>query len=147
MTVQTWFVLIEIDRRRFGSLRNPSARQSLPLSGVMKPTAEYSFPDAEVLDWRLTDDALDVQVSSVFFAGELHGIAKLHFVLLRPATAMSYECSNNKWTDEICVEPLRDICEFHHKMGKLYSLNGFGVNSGKWIAVSVHSDDAQINWE
>ena len=116
------------------------------LAGKMKPTADHSFPDAEVTHWVLTPETLDVKVTDVFYYGQLHGPATIHFSLIRSATAMSYDHEANKWNDEQQVEPLKDICEFHHKCGQQYSLKGFGSKSGKWLAVSVVTEDADISW-
>ena len=112
----------------------------------MKPTAAHSFPDAEVVRWSLSSDLLEVEVSDVHFDGQLRGPAKLVFPLLHLATAMSYDQNSNEWTREPSVERLKNICEFHHKMETRYSLKGFGSQSGRWIAVSVLSRDAQITW-
>lgn len=113
----------------------------------MKPTADHSFPDCEITEWCLTLETLDVGITDVFYDGQMRGPAAIHFPLSRPATAMSYNHETNKWHGETEVEPLKDICEFHHKMGKLYSLKGFGRRSGKWVAVSVVSEHADIAWQ
>ncbi|QDU93904.1 hypothetical protein [Lignipirellula cremea] len=112
----------------------------------MKPTAAHSFPDAEVVAWRLSDALLELEVSDVFFDGFSHGHAKMIFPLARPVTAMSYDHNSNQWIEETAIERLKDICEFHHKMERLYSLKGFGAESGKWLAVSVISNEAEIKW-
>ncbi|QEG24836.1 hypothetical protein [Mariniblastus fucicola] len=113
----------------------------------MKPTAEHTFPDADVLEWRLTDSELLVRMSDVFYDGHLRGEAQLRFPLLRPASAMQYDHESNAWSDCAVVEPLKDLCEFHFKMRLRYSLKGFGRDSGQWVAVSVHSDNAEIVWD
>ena len=113
----------------------------------MKPTSEHSFPDAEVVSWLLTPERLAIEMSDVFYDGKLRGRASLVFPLMRPATAMSYDHESNKWAEAGQVEPLKDLCEFHHKIEKRYSLKGFGSVSGKWLAVSVISSDAEITWE
>ena len=113
----------------------------------MKPTSEHEFPDADVLEWRLTDSELFVSTSDVHYDGSLRGPAQLRFPLLRPASAMHYHHESNVWADCASVEPLKGLCEFHFKMGFRYSLKGFGRNSGQWLAVSVHSDSADIRWD
>ena len=113
----------------------------------MKPTHEHSFPDAGVSSWCLTSELLEFEMTDVFYDGELRGHAKLRFPLMRPASAMSYNHDSNEWSDEEQVEPLKDVCEFHHKMGTMYSIKGFGSVSGKWLAISVTSSEAQITWE
>ena len=113
----------------------------------MKPTAEHSFPDADVLEWRLTDSELFVRMSDVFYDGQLRGEATLRFPLLRPASAMQYDHESNVWSDCLAVEPLKDLCEFHFKMRFRYSLKGFGRDSGEWLGVSVLSEDAEITWD
>ncbi len=112
----------------------------------MKPTSEHSFPDATVTAWRLSDALLEVEVSDVFFDGCLRGPAKIAFPLIQPATAMSYDHSSNRWTEEKKEEALKDICEFHYKSESHYSLRGFGAESGRWLAVGVLSPHAQITW-
>jgi hypothetical protein len=112
----------------------------------MKPTSAHSFPDAEVTAWRLSTDRLEVEVSDVFFEGNSHGPAILMFPLDKPASAMSYDHISNQWTEEKTIEPLKDICEFHHKNERHYSLKGFGSESVKWLAVGVLSVDAKITW-
>ncbi len=113
----------------------------------MKPTHEHSFPDAEVLSWRLTPEQLEFEMTDVHYDGKLRGRAKLRFPLIRPASAMSYNHDSNEWSHEEQVEPLKDVCEFHHKMKTMYFIKGFGSVSGKWLAVSVTSSEAQITWK
>ena len=112
----------------------------------MKPTHEHSFSEAEVVAWRLSDALLELEVSDVFFEGLSRGHAKMIFPLVRPASAMSYDHCSNHWIEETTVERLKDIREFHYKMEKHYSLKGFGAESGKWLAVSVLSNEAEITW-
>jgi hypothetical protein len=112
----------------------------------MKPTSAHSFAGAKVVGWRLSDNILELEVSDVTFDGHSHGPAKLVFPLARPATAMSYDFKSNEWLAEAKVERLKDIREFHHKSGKIYSLKGHGVESGKFLAVGILSQEAQITW-
>ncbi|MEZ6143472.1 MAG: hypothetical protein R3B84_23125 [Zavarzinella sp.] len=113
----------------------------------MKPTEKHGFPDADVLEWRLTDSELFVRMSDVHYDGFLRGPAQLRFPLLCPASAMYYEHESNVWADCTSVEPLKDLCEFHFKMRFMYSLKGFGRDTGRWLAVSIHSDSADISWD
>jgi hypothetical protein len=112
----------------------------------MKPSSAHSFPDAEVLDWKLASDRLELGVSDVFFEGQSRGPAKLVFPLLRPASSMSYDHDSKKWVSEVKVERLKDLCEFHLKKEEHYSLKGFGRESGRWLAVGILSREAQITW-
>ena len=112
----------------------------------MKPSSAHSFPDAQVVDWKLSDDRLELEMSGVFFDGQSRGRAKLVFPLLRPATAMWYDHDSKQWVSAVKVEPLKDVCEFHLKKEEHYSLKGFGRESGRWLAVGILSSEAQITW-
>ena len=111
----------------------------------MKPTAAHSFPGAEVVVWTLSDTLLELEVSDVLFEGKSRGHAKMTFPLVRRATAMSYHVANG-WIEETTVECLKDLREFHFKAEEHYSLKGFGVDSGKLLAVGILSNDAEIVW-
>ena len=112
----------------------------------MKPTSAHSFPGAEIIDWKLSDDSLELQVSDVFFEGHSRGPAKLVFPLIQPATAMSYDYRSKEWVAEPGVERLKNLREFHHKCEKIYSLKGYGAESGKFLAVAILSTESQITW-
>ncbi len=112
----------------------------------MKPTSAHTFSDAKVVSWKLSDDLLEVEVSDVVFGGESHGPAKLAFPLIKPAAAMSFDFGSNEWIDEPKVEPLREIGEFYFKREVIYSLKGFGAESGKFLAIAVLSREASIEW-
>ena len=113
----------------------------------MKPTSEHSFPDAKVDLWQLSGSILEIEISEVHFQGHSHGPARIVFPLLGPLISMSYDHETNQWTEEIEVEPLKDICEFHFKALKHYSIKGFGAKSGRWSAVSIKSENAEIQYK
>lgn len=112
----------------------------------MKPTSDHSFPDAEITSWCLSNVRLEIEVSDVFYAEAVHGPAKLVFPLDRRPSAMSYNHTTNHWTEEDKIEPLREICEFHHKHDFHYSLQGFGAESGRWLTIGIISGNAEITW-
>ena len=108
----------------------------------MKPTSDHSFQDAEILDWKLSPQLLEVEVSNVFFRGEARGRARLSFPLITPVKAMSFD--GTRWVEESEVEPLKDIREFYFKKERHYSLKGVGAKSGMLVGLGVLSSEAQI---
>jgi hypothetical protein len=112
----------------------------------MRLTSDHSFPGSVVLDWQLFENLLLVEMSDVYFDGQSRGKARLTFDFSVPASAMSFDPVSKSWRNEASIEPLKDICEFHFKKGKHYSLKGIGATSGKWIAVSVISSEASVTW-
>jgi hypothetical protein len=128
-------------------LRFVPARLSFWSLSIMKPTSAHSFPNAEILGWKLSDNLFEIEMSNVIFDGQSCGKAKLVFPLVRPATAMSYDFKSKKWLAEAKVEQLKDIREFHHKCEKIYSIKGYGADTGKFFAVAILSREAEIVWE
>ena len=112
----------------------------------MKPTSAHSFPNAEVVSWKLSDDLLELEVSNVVFGGQSHGHAKLVFPLIQPATAMFFDFKSQEWLAEAKVERLKDIREFHHKCEKIYSIKGYGADTGRFFGVAILSRKAEIVW-
>ena len=49
----------------------------------VKPTADHTFPDGDVLEWSLTDSGLVVRMSDVHYEERLRGPTRLRFPLLR----------------------------------------------------------------
>lgn len=112
----------------------------------MKPTSEHLFQGAEVLDWKLSAELLEVRVSNVFFAGEARGQARLVFPLIKPVRAVTFDVALNRWREEPAVEALKDIRKFHFKLERHYSMEGSGAESGKLVALGILSSEAQISW-
>lgn len=112
----------------------------------MKPTSAHSFPDADIVDWKLSDNSLEAIVSQVLFDGKLYKHAKLVFPLIKPATAMYYDYGLNCWIVEKQIERLKNISALGFKLEISYSLRGIGAESGKLIALKILSRNATITW-
>lgn len=85
-------------------------------------------------------------VSEVFFEGASRGPARIVFPLRHPAKSMEFNHETAEWVPQESVEPLKDICEFHHKNDSHYSLQGFGAVTGRWVSIGLISSDAEITW-
>ena len=94
---------------------------------------EISFPDEEVIEWRLLDSTLEIRVSGAYLGQKIPAEVIVRVSRWRYLMVREFNHEDASWS---VLAPNSDhpkeLCEFE-PVGESLSIRGFGNVSGRWV--------------